>query len=29
MESPAPYTIHMYQDVEYDEFLEECEAASV
>ena len=27
LESPAPYTIHMYQDVEYDEFLEECEDA--
>ena len=27
LESPAPYTIHMYQDVEYDEFLEECEEA--
>ena len=27
-EGPAPYTIHMYQDVEYDEFLAECEEAS-
>ena len=27
LESPAPYTIHMYQDVEYDEFLAECEDA--
>ena len=25
-EGPAPYTIHMYKDVEYDEFLEDCEA---
>ena len=29
LESPAPYTIHMYQDVEYDEFLEDCEAAGL
>ena len=25
-EGPAPYTIHMYQDVEYDEFIDECTA---
>ena len=26
LESSAPYTIQMYQDVEYDEFIEECTA---
>ena len=29
LENPAPYTMHMYQDVEYDEFLEDCEAAGL
>ena len=27
VQSPAPYTIHMFQDKEYDEFLEDCETA--
>ena len=27
LESSAPYTVHMYQDAAYDEFLSECEEA--